>query len=179
MKRLPPRSKRGTGQKSEKLSWTRRVDKNGRGRGGGSCRRRGGGEMAALSFSSLALPPSQSRKVLASASYNGALKPIVVRGDPPTFVSAPGRRIVAGEDSSPEVFFTPPVALAVVQRGFWCSGSLAVLPLRNREFHFCGMGTMGGRVNLYFSSPNVLHRFVFFLHFRMMLENHSAPFFSC
>ncbi|CAA7389372.1 unnamed protein product [Spirodela intermedia] len=54
--------------------------------------------MASLSFSSLALPPSQSRKVLASAPYNGALKPIVVRGDPPTFVSAPGRRIVAVGD---------------------------------------------------------------------------------
>ena len=46
-------------------------------------------------FSSLTLPPSQSRKVLSSA-----LKPIIIRGDPPTFVSAPGRRIVAGLDAS-------------------------------------------------------------------------------
>lgn len=52
--------------------------------------------MASLSFNSLPLPPSQPRKQSDSSSLNGGLKPIVVRGNPPTFVSAPGRRIVAG-----------------------------------------------------------------------------------
>ncbi|XP_075634065.1 shewanella-like protein phosphatase 1 isoform X1 [Castanea sativa] len=44
-------------------------------------------------------PPSQPRKLLepnSSSSLN--LKPIVVNGNPPTFVSAPGRRIVAVGD---------------------------------------------------------------------------------
>ena len=44
-------------------------------------------------------PPSQPRKLLepnSSASSSLNLKPIVVNGNPPTFVSAPGRRIVAG-----------------------------------------------------------------------------------
>lgn len=73
--------------------------------------------MATLSLTcSLPLQPpsssssqSQSRKLIDSivstpfqysssstTSSNGSLKPIVVDGDPPTFVSAPGRRIVAG-----------------------------------------------------------------------------------
>ena len=50
-------------------------------------------------------PPSQPRKLLepnysssssSSPSSSLNLKPIVVNGNPPTFVSAPGRRIVAG-----------------------------------------------------------------------------------
>lgn len=62
--------------------------------------------MAALCVNSLPLPPSSHSKklTLTEASFlsNGsiaaaaALKPIVVSGNPPTFVSAPGRRIVAG-----------------------------------------------------------------------------------
>ncbi|KVI03725.1 hypothetical protein Ccrd_017994 [Cynara cardunculus var. scolymus] len=61
--------------------------------------------MASLSLNSLPMqPPSQhSRKLIdvpssASLSYGsgaGTLKPIVISGNPPTFVSAPGRRIVA------------------------------------------------------------------------------------
>ncbi|XP_015077090.1 shewanella-like protein phosphatase 1 [Solanum pennellii] len=75
--------------------------------------------MATLSLTcSLPLQPpsssssqSQSRKLIDSivstpfqynssstTSSNGSLKPIVVDGDPPTFVSAPGRRIVAVGD---------------------------------------------------------------------------------
>ena len=62
--------------------------------------------MASMSLNSLSMqPPSQhSRKLIdvpSSTSLNygsaaGTLKPIVISGDPPTFVSAPGRRIVAG-----------------------------------------------------------------------------------
>lgn len=63
--------------------------------------------MASLSLNSLPVqPPSQHcRKLIdapSSTSLNygtgagGSLKPIVISGDPPTFVSAPGRRIVAG-----------------------------------------------------------------------------------
>ena len=63
--------------------------------------------MASLCLNSLPLPPpSQPRKPvettsLSSLTSNGhvrgeALKPIVVTGNPPTYVSAPGRRIVAG-----------------------------------------------------------------------------------
>ncbi|KAK7276055.1 hypothetical protein RIF29_17186 [Crotalaria pallida] len=78
--------------------------------------------MASLCLNSLSLPPSsQPRKLtdtsLSSSSSSssssllidnnnnnnihstpGALKPIVVNGDPPTFVSAPGRRILAVGD---------------------------------------------------------------------------------
>ncbi|KAL4610823.1 hypothetical protein ACB092_08G079700 [Castanea dentata] len=46
-------------------------------------------------------PPSQPRKLLepnSSSSSSLNLKPIVVNGNPPTFVSAPGRRIVAVGD---------------------------------------------------------------------------------
>ncbi|KAH8498689.1 hypothetical protein Peur_073877 [Populus x canadensis] len=46
---------------------------------------------ASLSSSYPALNPT-------SSSTGGALKPIVINGDPPTFVSAPGRRIVAVGD---------------------------------------------------------------------------------
>lgn len=67
--------------------------------------------MASLCLNSLPLPPSsQPRRVLETSlssvnitsSSNGhlkgeTLKPIVVCGSPPTFVSAPGRRIVAGQ----------------------------------------------------------------------------------
>lgn len=63
--------------------------------------------MASLCMNSLPLPPSSHSKKLAlteaSSSSNGSIaaaatasKPIVVSGNPPTFVSAPGRRIVAG-----------------------------------------------------------------------------------
>ncbi|KAJ6806536.1 shewanella-like protein phosphatase 1 [Iris pallida] len=52
--------------------------------------------MASLSFNSLILPPSRPRKL--SQSSNDGLKPITVTGSPPTFVSAPGRRIVAVGD---------------------------------------------------------------------------------
>ncbi|XP_057954254.1 shewanella-like protein phosphatase 1 isoform X4 [Malania oleifera] len=78
--------------------------------------------MASLCLHPLPLPPSsQSRRLLETSSFSsssssssvlfnssnnnsdaggGSLKtkPIVVRGDPPTFVSAPGRRIVAVGD---------------------------------------------------------------------------------
>ncbi|KAF9598183.1 hypothetical protein IFM89_025800 [Coptis chinensis] len=56
--------------------------------------------MASFSFNSLPLPPpSQPRKLVTETSFShGALKPIVVSGNPPTFVSAPGRRIVAVGD---------------------------------------------------------------------------------
>nr|KAJ0207487.1 hypothetical protein LSAT_V11C500292400 [Lactuca sativa] len=65
--------------------------------------------MASLSLNSLPVqPPSQHcRKLIdapSSTSLNygtgagGSLKPIVISGDPPTFVSAPGRRIVAVGD---------------------------------------------------------------------------------
>ncbi|KAL0865351.1 hypothetical protein Bca101_044469 [Brassica carinata] len=57
----------------------------------------------------LPLPPSHPQKLLepspsssllsTSSSYNeAALKPIVINGDPPTFVSAPSRRIIAVGD---------------------------------------------------------------------------------
>lgn len=62
--------------------------------------------MFSLCLNSLPLQPSSYPKkltetYLSSSSFsNGsigtALKPIVVSGNPPTFVSAPGRRIVAG-----------------------------------------------------------------------------------
>ncbi|KAL9415705.1 hypothetical protein AB3S75_038988 [Citrus x aurantiifolia] len=65
--------------------------------------------MASLCMNSLPLPPSSHSKKLAlteaSSSSNGSIaaaaaasKPIVVSGNPPTFVSAPGRRIVAVGD---------------------------------------------------------------------------------
>ncbi|XP_078435663.1 calcineurin-like metallo-phosphoesterase superfamily protein [Wolffia australiana] len=54
--------------------------------------------MASFSFSSLAIPPMNSRTIHASALPKASSKPLVVRGDPPTFVSAPGRRIVAVAD---------------------------------------------------------------------------------
>ncbi|KAG5515049.1 hypothetical protein RHGRI_036178 [Rhododendron griersonianum] len=65
--------------------------------------------MASLSLNSFPLqPPSQPRKLADSSCpssltpFNGGaaggLKPIVVCGNPPTFVSAPGRRIVAVGD---------------------------------------------------------------------------------
>lgn len=53
--------------------------------------------MAAVSLGSLSLPPLKYRKVVVCCSYvNGSLRPITVSGNPPTFVSASGRRIVAG-----------------------------------------------------------------------------------
>ncbi|KAH9701930.1 Shewanella-like protein phosphatase 1 [Citrus sinensis] len=65
--------------------------------------------MASLCMNSLPLPPSSHSKKLAlteaSSSSNGSIaaaatasKPIVVSGNTPTFVSAPGRRIVAVGD---------------------------------------------------------------------------------
>ncbi|KAH7836645.1 hypothetical protein Vadar_003851 [Vaccinium darrowii] len=59
--------------------------------------------MASLSLNSFPLqPPSQPRRLADSSSsftpFNAGLKPIVVCGNPPTFVSAPGRRIVAVGD---------------------------------------------------------------------------------
>ncbi|KAF8397198.1 hypothetical protein HHK36_016105 [Tetracentron sinense] len=55
--------------------------------------------MASLSLNSLPLPPSsQHRKLVETSLPHGCLKPIVVSGNPPTFVSAPGRRIVAVGD---------------------------------------------------------------------------------
>lgn len=62
--------------------------------------------MASLCLNSLSLPPPRKVVVETSSSSSPtpsigyrkgeALKPIVVSGNPPTFVSAPGRRIVAG-----------------------------------------------------------------------------------
>ncbi|MFQ6671169.1 hypothetical protein Gotur_035782 [Gossypium turneri] len=61
--------------------------------------------MVSLCLNSLPLPPSSCPQKLTETSSsfsNGsigtALKPIVVNGNPPTFVSAPGRRIVAVGD---------------------------------------------------------------------------------
>ncbi|URE19219.1 serine threonine-protein phosphatase [Musa troglodytarum] len=55
--------------------------------------------MAAVSLGSLSLPPLKCRKVAVCCSYvNGSLRPITVSGNPPTFVSASGRRIVAVGD---------------------------------------------------------------------------------
>ncbi|GJY15248.1 shewanella-like protein phosphatase 1 [Tanacetum coccineum] len=58
--------------------------------------------MASLSLNSLPTqPPSQhfrNKLIDTSPSTSLTLKPIVVSGDPPTFVSAPGRRIVAVGD---------------------------------------------------------------------------------
>lgn len=55
--------------------------------------------MASLSMiNSLPLPPSQRRNLSELSHSNGGLRPITVRGNPPTFVSAPGRRIVAVGD---------------------------------------------------------------------------------
>ncbi|XP_057512011.1 shewanella-like protein phosphatase 1 isoform X2 [Actinidia eriantha] len=58
--------------------------------------------MAFLSLNSLPLqPPSQPRKLTETSSFsplNNGLKPIVVYGNPPTFVSAPGHRIIAVGD---------------------------------------------------------------------------------
>ncbi|XP_062086666.1 shewanella-like protein phosphatase 1 isoform X1 [Humulus lupulus] len=69
--------------------------------------------MASLCLNSLPLPPSsQPKKVVetslfSSVNYNStnglvkggeSLKPIVISGNPPTYVSAPGRRIVAVGD---------------------------------------------------------------------------------
>ncbi|OIW16485.1 hypothetical protein TanjilG_32155 [Lupinus angustifolius] len=72
--------------------------------------------MASLCLNSLSLPPSsQPRKLIQTSlsssssliidnnnnnnhSATNALKPIVVNGDPPSFVSAPGRRILAVGD---------------------------------------------------------------------------------
>nr|XP_018684362.1 PREDICTED: shewanella-like protein phosphatase 1 [Musa acuminata subsp. malaccensis] len=55
--------------------------------------------MAAVSLGSLSLPPLKYQKVAVCCSYvNGSLRPITVSGNPPTFVSASGRRIVAVGD---------------------------------------------------------------------------------
>ncbi|XWS71901.1 hypothetical protein CRYUN_Cryun03dG0177900 [Craigia yunnanensis] len=64
--------------------------------------------MVSLCLNSLPLPPSSypkkltettlSSSSLSNGSIETALKPIVVGGNPPTFVSAPGRRIVAVGD---------------------------------------------------------------------------------
>lgn len=56
-------------------------------------------KMASLSLNSIVPPsPSQSRRIISEVSPSrGNFRPIVVSGKPPTFVSAPGRRIVAGK----------------------------------------------------------------------------------
>ncbi|KAJ0983867.1 hypothetical protein J5N97_002223 [Dioscorea zingiberensis] len=54
--------------------------------------------MATFSLNPLPLLPSQSLKLSHSSCLSKALKPITVTGDPPTFVSAPGHRIVAVGD---------------------------------------------------------------------------------
>ncbi|KAL6203495.1 hypothetical protein ACLB2K_027195 [Fragaria x ananassa] len=71
--------------------------------------------MASLCLNSLPLPPSsQPRKLLETPSPSSlnsygkaeASKPIVVSGNPPTFVSAPGRRIVAVGDLHGDLYQT-------------------------------------------------------------------------
>lgn len=58
---------------------------------------------ASLSLNSLSLqPPSSSHRNSLSTTTTttiqpSSLKPIIVTGNPPTYVSAPGRRIVAGQ----------------------------------------------------------------------------------
>ncbi|KAG6489531.1 hypothetical protein ZIOFF_050805 [Zingiber officinale] len=55
--------------------------------------------MAALSLNSISLPPLKCRKLSFCCSYvSASLRPIAVTGNPPSFVSAPGRRIVAVGD---------------------------------------------------------------------------------
>ncbi|XP_054790557.1 shewanella-like protein phosphatase 1 [Prosopis cineraria] len=65
--------------------------------------------MASFCLNSVPVPPPHPRKLTEASSSSllldgnnytpaGALKPIVVNGNPPTFVSAPGRRIVAVGD---------------------------------------------------------------------------------
>lgn len=90
-------------------------------------------------------PPSHPRKLSepsCSSSLNsfshitgGALKPIVVKGNPPTFVSAPGRRIVAGLFSFSSLSFLVYLAFQSMLRyahvvfvgifGFFCTRILA------------------------------------------------------
>ncbi|XP_038980870.1 shewanella-like protein phosphatase 1 isoform X2 [Phoenix dactylifera] len=62
------------------------------------CREGSATKMAAFSLNSLPVPPSKHQKAADCSHVNGVLKPIVVTGNPPTFVSAPGRRIVAVGD---------------------------------------------------------------------------------
>ncbi|KAI5679765.1 hypothetical protein M9H77_00992 [Catharanthus roseus] len=51
--------------------------------------------------------PTSTPHIDSNSSYgNGSLKPIVVNGDPPTFVSAPGRRIVAVGDLHGDLYKT-------------------------------------------------------------------------
>lgn len=64
--------------------------------------------MSSLCLNSIPFPPPSSlpRKLTDNSSSllldannhtpSGSLKPIIVNGNPPTFVSAPGRRIIAG-----------------------------------------------------------------------------------
>ncbi|ONK77116.1 uncharacterized protein A4U43_C02F3260 [Asparagus officinalis] len=54
--------------------------------------------MASFPINSLPISASQPRKLSEPSHSNGGLKPITVTGNPPTFVSAPGRRIVAVGD---------------------------------------------------------------------------------
>jgi hypothetical protein len=102
--------------------------------------------MASLCLAPLPPPsPSHSRKLSEpsySASLNsyshitgGDLKPIVVNGNPPTFVSAPGRRIVAGLFSFSSLSFLVYLALQSMLSmpmlsfvgifGFFCTPILA------------------------------------------------------
>lgn len=60
------------------------------------------------------IEPSPSSSLLSTSNCNEvSLKPIVINGDPPTFVSAPSRRIIAG---SPPNIWKVPIFLLKRQR---------------------------------------------------------------
>ncbi|XP_068668593.1 shewanella-like protein phosphatase 1 [Aristolochia californica] len=88
--------------------------------------------MAYLSHS-LAVPPSQPRK-LSNSSIRSCLKPIVVAGNPPTFVSAPGRRIVAvgdlhGDLSKARCAFEMAGILSSDGQDLWTGGETVLVQL--------------------------------------------------
>lgn len=96
---------------------------------------------------SLPLQPSsqsQSRKLVDSlnittkpstpAQYSSSLKPIVVNGDPPTFVSAPGRRIVAvgdlhGDLDKARCALETAGVLSSDGQGLWIGGETVLIQL--------------------------------------------------
>ncbi|KAF5751328.1 calcineurin-like phosphoesterase family protein [Tripterygium wilfordii] len=102
--------------------------------------------MASLCLSSLPPPPpshprkltettsSSSSVTLKSSATGGALKPIVVDGDPPTFVSAPDRRIVAvgdlhGDLDQARCAFEIAGVLSSDGRDVWTGGETVLIQL--------------------------------------------------
>ncbi|KAM3373931.1 hypothetical protein BC332_17439 [Capsicum chinense] len=92
--------------------------------------------MASLSLTcSLPLQPPSSRKLVESTpSHCSCLKPIVVNGDPPTFVSAPGRRIVAvgdlhGDLDKAKCALETAGVLSSDGQGLWIGGETVLVQL--------------------------------------------------